>query len=180
MDQAEREQIRELLIQGLSSEEVARRLGISKMSVAAVKAHMTRDASPGPDLDGEKADLVHLKFGLERDMQLALRGDIHQLNRALRIVDEGKERVVAAGRIDILAEDDQGFVVIELKAGEAPETIITQILSYIESLKRETGRPARGIVIAREFSTRVRLASAAAGLQLLTYEHRFTFKGDGA
>ena len=41
MDDSKRNRIRELIGQGLSSEHVARRLGVPKMRVAAVKAHIT-------------------------------------------------------------------------------------------------------------------------------------------
>jgi hypothetical protein len=125
----------------------------------------------------EIEDAEDLKFGLERDMQDALRGNIAQLDPSLRIVDEGRERHVEAGRIDILAEDDAGArVVIELKSGEAPDSVITQLLSYIGSLQAEDdSRPVRGVLIARSFSKRVRLAAQAAGVQLVEYGFNFSF-----
>jgi len=95
----------------------------------------------------------------------------------LRIADEGKERFVDGrrGRIDILAEDDQGLVVIELKANEAPETAITQVLYYVGALARETSRPVRGVLVAHEFSDRVKFAAEAGRVRLVKYEHRFSF-----
>jgi Endonuclease NucS len=182
----ERLQIRDLLSQGLSSDEVSRRLGVPKMRVAAIKAHITMgtyaDASAAAsDLDvadlDDAADAADLKFGLERDMQEALRRNIHQLDSRLRVVDEGREKHVEAGFIDILAEDDQGqLVVIELKSAEAPESAVTQVLSYIGSLQlSEPSRRVRGVLIARDFSTRVRLAARAAGIQPFSYGYNFTF-----
>ena len=178
-------EIRELLAQGLATDEVAGRVGVPRNRVNAVKAHMTmgtyeRTGAGGVpairDLE-EAADAADLKFGLERDMQDALRREIQQLDPSLRIVDDGKERQVEAGFIDILAEDDEGaLVVIELKSGEAPETAITQLLSYIGSLRAEdASRTVRGILVAREFSTRSKLAAQAADLQLVTYGYNFTF-----
>lgn len=116
-------------------------------------ASLTRGSSLSEANEEEIEDAADLKFGLERDMQDALRGNIGQLDPSLRIVDEGKERRVEAGRIDILAENDAGVrVVIELKSGEAPDTVITQLLSYIGSLQAEDdSRPVRGILIARSF-----------------------------
>lgn len=118
-----------------------------------------------------------LKFGLERDMQEALRRNVHQLDPLLRVVDDGRERRVEAGFIDILAEDDrEALVVIELKSGEAPESAVTQVLSYIGSLQAEDEpRAVRGILIARNFPTRVRPAARAAGIQLVEYGFSFTF-----
>lgn len=110
-------------------------------------------------------------------MQDALRGNIGQLDPSLRIVDEGKERHVEAGRIDILAEDDAGArVVIELKSGDAPDAAIAQLLSYIGSLQAEDdSRPVRGMLIARSFSKRMMLAAQAAGIQLVEYGFSFSF-----
>jgi len=185
MDGSIKNQIRELLESGLAPDEVSRRLGVPKGTVSAVKAHITMGSyvggAAGPRLSesdvAEIEDAGNLKFGLERDMQSALRQNIHQLDPTLRIIDEGKERRVDAGFIDILAADEAGsVVVIELKSGEAPETAITQLLSYIGSLRIEDdSRSVRGMLIARGFSTRVRLAAHAAGIQLVAYGFNFSF-----
>jgi hypothetical protein len=140
-------------------------------------ASLTKGSSLSEADVEEIEDAADLKFGLERDMQDALRGNIDQLDPSLHIVDEGRERYVEAGRIDILAEDDAGTrVVIELKSGEAPDAAITQLLSYLGSLQAEDdSRPVRGILIARSFSKRVRLAAEAAGIQLVEYGFTFSF-----
>lgn len=134
MDDGVRAQVRELLETGSPTEEVARQLGVPRGRVSAVKAHLTM-GTYGASTSGvgslsetdveEIEDATRLKFGLERDMQEALRRNIHQLDPALHIIDEAKERRVASGFIDILAEDDQGsLVVIELKSGKAPESAV--------------------------------------------------------
>ena len=174
----------ELLADGLPTEEISRRLGLSKQTVAAYRAHVTMgtyaERAETLEVLEETEDARNLKFGLERDMQQALRSHIDQLDPDLRIVDEGKERHVSAGFIDILAEDQSGLLVaIELKSGEAPDSAITQLLSYIGSLQEETKQQVRGILVAREFSTRVRYAARAAGIQLVAYGYNFTFSTVG-
>lgn len=146
VDEDERGQILALLSQGLSSRDIGRRLGVSPGRVAAIKAHNTMGTYQGDRLAEDVADLeevvdaADLKFGLERDMQDALRRNIEQLDPGLRIIDGGTERRVEAGFIDILAEDEEGsLVVIELKSGEAPEGAVTQVLSYIGSLQAIEG-----------------------------------------
>jgi RecB family endonuclease NucS len=171
-------QVFALLGEGLTTHEVAERLGVSWQTVAGYKGAYPAGAvatdAAGAIAEAESAQ--NLKFGLERDMQNALRTNIDQLDASLRIVDEGKERQVAAGFIDILAEDDKGsLVVIELKAAEAPDAAVTQLLSYIGSLKGETPGSVRGILIARGFSPRIRLAASAADIQLVEYGFDFTF-----
>jgi len=184
-DQAAR--ILELVETGFSSAEVAAQLGISEGMVRAIKAHRTMgtyDTLQKAGIDGpagepqEVARAANLKFGLERDMQNALRAHMEQLDPKLTIVDGGKERAVNGGYIDILAEDDRGgLVVIELKSADAPDSAITQILSYIGALREEDrDRPVRGVLIARSFSTRVRLAAAASGVHLVEYGYEFSFK----
>jgi len=184
MNEAERTSIIELLSQGLSTESVADRLRLSKGRVAAVKAHLTMGSYQSrvkvgaldvTDLE-EVTDAAELKFGLERDMQSALRDNIHQLDPSLRIVDGGKERRVESGFIDILAEDHTGsLVVIELKSGAAPESAMAQILSYIGALGAEQDQPVRGVLIAHEFSSRMKLAARAADVMLVQYGYSFTF-----
>ena len=61
---------------------------------------------------------AEVTFGLERDLQTALRSNIQQLESGLQVADGGKERTCDAGRIDITARDAQGLtVVIELRRG---------------------------------------------------------------
>ena len=186
MDQELRDRILERLDAGLSSEQVARELGVPRASVSAVKAHVTMGSYAGPagaaglsnaDVE-ELEDAADLKFGLERDMQDAIRRNIGQLDPQLSVVDDGRERRVAAGFIDILAEDGVGrLVVMELKAGDAPDSAITQLLAYIGSLQEEEpDREVRGMLVARGFPKRVRLAARAAGIELLTYGFSFTFE----
>jgi hypothetical protein len=177
----------ELAAEGLPNEEVAQRLreelgvDIKPGTISAWKAHHTMGTYAA---DGGVAAAVEevegardLKFGLERDMQVALRENIGQLDPNLRIVDGGTERHVATGRIDILAEDRDGsLVVIELKADDARDSALTQVLGYVGALKEEEGRnDVRGVLVAREFSSRLLYAARAAGVNLVRYGYSFTF-----
>ena len=74
-----------------------------------------------PIKDVEEAVNEHGQlFGLERDLQAALRRTIEQLEPGLEIIDDGAERSVSSGFIDITARDAGGsIVVIELKTGTA-------------------------------------------------------------
>ena len=47
-------------------------------------------------------------FGLEKDMQDIIRENIAQLDPTLEIIDNGLERKVKSGFIDILAKDKEG------------------------------------------------------------------------
>jgi len=138
-----------------------------------------RPQDPLPNEDGEiQEEAEDIIFGVERDLQIALRKNIEQLEPGLEVVDGGSERTVEAGRIDITAEDkEKKQVVIELKAGTAKPESIAQILAYMSSLSQEVGRPTKGILVAADFHPRVILAAKAVpNLQLKKYSFNFTFR----
>ncbi len=130
---------------------------------------------PLPD-DAEEAE-QGLRFGLERELQGALRANIHQLEQGLVIAEDGIEHRVDAGRIDIVATDAQGrLVVIELKAGTAQPESVTQLLAYMGTLDNPQNRPVRGILVAHDFAPRVRYAARAVpSITLRSYSFKFAF-----
>jgi|LakMenE18May11ns_1017448.scaffolds.fasta_scaffold9736119_1 hypothetical protein len=123
-------------------------------------------------------ELTEISFGLEKDLQTALRKNIISLGADLKIIDGGNERTTEAGRIDITAKDkNDTTVVIELKAGMAKPEVIAQTLSYMTALKREGHASIRGIIIANSFQDRVKLAAEAIdNLELVEYAFQFSFK----
>ena len=105
----------------------------------------TSKPPPPPPL-GE--DAPGQRMGLERDLQIALRSKIEQLDPGLTVIDNGAERSVDSGRIDITARDSWGTtVVIELKTGVAGQKAVAQILSYMGDVSEEDG-DVRGILVA--------------------------------
>ncbi|MBM3129401.1 MAG: DUF91 domain-containing protein [Chloroflexi bacterium] len=130
------------------------------------------------DVEEEVIEAEEITFGLERDLQVALRANIEQLESGLRIIDGGKERVTEEGRIDITAEDKRGnIVVIELKAGGAKPAIVAQVLSYVSEVAESDKKPVRGILVAGGFHKRVILAARAVpNLQLKKYSFLFAFE----
>ena len=80
--------------------------------------------------------------------------------------DEGKDGVeyqTGVGRIDILAVDAQGsMVVIELKVSKGPDSVVGQLMRYKGWLKRHRaeGASVRGIIVASHISDRIRYAVA--------------------
>jgi hypothetical protein len=118
------------------------------------------------------------RLALERDMQTALRRDLGSLEPGLRIIDDGAERAVSTGFVDILAEDASGtVVVIELKAGRSDARVVGQTLGYMGDLMVEDPeKPVRGIIVAHEFDPRTRAAARAVpNLRLFRYAVSFAF-----
>jgi len=131
----------------------------------------------------EEASLT-ASISLERDLERSLLADLEQLEPGLKLYE--KEGVIGhkldtgvVGRLDILAIDSKGgFVVIELKAGEASERVCGQILRYMGWVKRELaeGKPVRGIVVASDFHERVEYAAEAMpDVNLKRYEVYFRY-----
>ena len=128
---------------------------------------------PVVDDDGARERL----FGLERDLQAALRDCIEQLEPGLEITDGGAERSVASGFIDITAKAPDGtVVVIELKAGAARREAIGQILSYMGDIADEEPGRVRGILVAGDFNDKARAAARVVPtLSLRRYRVTFEF-----
>jgi hypothetical protein len=119
------------------------------------------------------------KFGLERDMQAALRKNIEALEAGLQITDDGAERAVFSGFIDILCVDSGGVpTVIELKAGKTDARVVGQVLGYMGDLIHEDdAKHVRGIIVAHEFDKRTVSASRAIpNLKLFKYSIAFKFE----
>ncbi len=130
------------------------------------------------DLAGKVDEEVGQRIGLERDMQAALRIEIAQLDPGLTIIDDGAERSVDSGFIDITARDASGTtVIIELKAGPAGQRAIAQILSYMGDVaaEEESGN-VRGILVASSFDAKAKAAARMVpSLILRKYSVRFLF-----
>jgi RecB family endonuclease NucS len=111
-------------------------------------------------------------FRYERELQDAIRRQLAMVEPGLVEADGGHERSVATGKIDIVARDQAGhFVVIELKAGPCPHGALEQVLAYSSDLEAETGTPCRAILVASQFSDRIRAAAKRArDVSLITYE----------
>lgn len=128
-------------------------------------------------------DAIDTSLSLESDLGKYLLADLSQLEPGLRLYNEnglsGQQLdAQAAGRIDILAVDkDNNLVVIELKAGEADRQVCGQIQAYMGWVEESLAgsRKVRGIIIANEFSERLRLA-AKMGREVSLKRYRVSFK----
>ncbi len=122
--------------------------------------------------DTQAADAKQFRY--EREMQESVRRQLDQIEPGLVEADGGHERSVATGKIDVLARDLAGhFVVIELKAGPCPHGALEQVLAYSTDLEAETGTPCRAVLVAYQFSERIKAAAKRArDISLVTYERQ--------
>ena len=149
---------------------------------AAVRYEKFRDEIGDGELEtpgSKEADAEEVpgqRMGLERDLQIALRSKIEQLEPGLTVIDDGAERSVDSGFIDITARDSSGAtIVIELKAGVAGQRAVAQILSYMGDVAEEDSG-VRGILVASGFDAKALAASRMVpSLILRKYSVRFAF-----
>lgn len=95
-------------------------------------------------------------FGEEEDLKQAILKRPEVIEEGLKIIET--ERKVSTGYIDILAKDLNGVLtVIELKKITAGEEAVAQLLSYVNSLRKETGQNVRGVLVAPKFTKRALL-----------------------
>lgn len=136
----------------------------------------TKDHSKTFDLTSPTEESSQ-RLSLERDMQAALRRNITSLDQHLKIIDDGVERAVVSGLIDITCEDDSSLVVVELKAGKADSRAIGQILGYMGDLQEEeSGKTVKGILVAHDFDQRAKSAARVVPtLTLKKYDIEFKF-----
>lgn len=137
----------------------------------------TKMVADPPSTNGGSTEVQRLS--LERDMQIALRRSIGALEDGLTIIDDGIERGVLSGYIDILCRDDAGrLVVVELKAGKADSRVIGQTLGYMgDLLEEEATENVRGIIVAHDFDQRTKSAAKAVpSLSLYRYSISFVFE----
>ena len=129
----------------------------------------------------EIEDTIEASLSLEKDLHSYLAARIEKIEEGLSVVEDGVEFQTDAGRIDILARDNNdGLVIIELKAGKAKDNALGQILGYMGCISTSNDfqkSSVRGILIASGFEQRVVYAAKALpNLKLVKYQLSFEFQ----
>jgi len=131
-------------------------------------------------VEDEIAGSIEFGVSLERDLHKYLEHHLDRIEPGLRLVANGIEHSVEAGRIDILATDkDDRLVVIELKAGTAGDAALGQLLGYMGFMATENqpNRQVRGILVAFDFEPRVIFAvKDLPKVSLCKYALSFSFE----
>ena len=124
-------------------------------------------------------DSLEASISVERDLQDYLEQRLTELEPGLKLHNNGIEYDTDAGKIDILAVDNEGaLVVIEIKSGKAKDNALGQILGYIGCLysSRHDQKDIRGILVASGFDQRVIYAAKQLkNIKLVAYKLSFSF-----
>jgi RecB family endonuclease NucS len=124
------------------------------------------------------------EFAFERDLRNYLVKNLALIEPGLRLYDEegitGVEFPVGGRFIDILAIDKDGcYVVVELKVSRGYDRVVGQLLRYMGWVEQnmETSQPVRGIIVAKEITSDLKLAaSRVSGVRLIEYEISFKLR----
>ena len=90
---------------------------------------------------------------------------------------DGVEYPTEVGRIDVLAQDEEGnFVVFELKLDKGPDRALGQILRYMGWVKRKiaNSKQTYGVIVAKRVDKKLRYAiNVTENIELFEYELDF-------
>jgi len=104
-------------------------------------------------------------YGTERDY-------VRELIKNPSIIEKGfklskNERVTVAGSIDISGVDSEGKpVVVEVKRSKATPHDVVQLKRYVDSVKKKTNQPVRGILVCPSSSSKARRLILEYGLEI--------------
>lgn len=152
------------------------------------KGNVNGEATGGPEglsTDEIMSDKAASEFAYEKDLQSFLSKNLFLIEPGLRLFeDEGINGLEfpAGGRlIDILAVDkNNNYVVIELKVSRGYDRVVGQILRYIAWIEKhhaDPGQSVRGIIIAKEITDDLLLAtSRVKDIDLFEYELSVSLK----
>lgn len=133
---------------------------------------------PGPGAESTS------EFAYEHDLRDYLARNLHLIDPTLHLYEDegikGIEFPVGGRFIDILAKDDHGYVVIELKVSKGYDRVVGQLLRYVAWIKHhhaEAGQPVRGVIVAKAISEDLLLAcSEVPSVSLFEYDLSVSLK----
>jgi len=131
-------------------------------------------------LTPEDAESIE-KAQIEKDIETFYYAHPEMLEEGLIVRDDGRQFPTPIGRIDLLCLSQEGeYVVVEVKAQEARDSVFGQILRYIGWVHRnipEAKDNVRGIILASEFPETARYSRI--GLLKPNYQEFIQFRKHG-
>lgn len=98
-------------------------------------------------------------FGPEKESQI--QDWVVNNIKTLDLFNPRKEVRTSVGRVDVLAESEEGEAIIEIKQGRAGDRALGQLLGYVGARQEEIGEDVEGILVAEAFTSRLQVAASA-------------------
>lgn len=152
----------------------------------SVKSGIFAQLKEKSEISQEFDENSNFKFSFERDLEDHLVQNLGSLEEGLNLHSNngktGKQFNTPVGRIDILAQDKKGdLVVIELKMGLVGSDVLAQIMPYIGWIEENlsSGKSVRAIIVGSDFDKKLKYAVYGLPITLKKYEVRFEFEDIG-
>jgi hypothetical protein len=129
------------------------------------------------DQEAAEGEYDEASISMERDLEEHLVKNIGGLEPGLTFQE--RQMKTDVGRIDILAKDKQGtLVVVEIKVGEAKDSAVGQVTRYMGWISKNKAKATvRGMLVASEFSEGTMYsARIVPNLSLVKFKVRFEFE----
>ena len=125
--------------------------------------------------EAEKVDLARegfLDFG-ESEIQRYIKNNFSEIGEELKLLDD--EYPTSVGDADFVASDGKKTVVIEVKMGTAKDDSIGQLLGYMNAIRDKEKKDVYGMLIAEDFSPRVKMAAKSDDVKLKKFRAKLEF-----
>lgn len=122
------------------------------------------------------------KIDLERDgfldfkqteIQRYIKNNFSELKGGLKLIED--EYPTSVGNADFVAKDGEKIAVIEVKMGTAQDDAIGQLLGYMNAIREKKEQNVYGILVAEDFSPRVRMAAKSDDVKLIKFKGKLEF-----
>jgi hypothetical protein len=117
---------------------------------------------------------------LKKNMQLFLSETLDRLEPGLKpVVEEDLDVLIMAGKIDLLATDRNGTIVVaKIIDDSAPTTTLDQLFKSMALIENELGEKSiRGLIIAEKFDQEIiRAAEKEPNVSLIKYRVHYDFE----
>ncbi|MBW8002051.1 MAG: AlwI family type II restriction endonuclease [Planctomycetes bacterium] len=154
---------------------------ISAIEDAKTKEEVQAVVDENMEYIGEDEKQAIERAQVEKGIETFYCENIGMLESGLTVVEDGRQFSTPIGRIDLLCRsEDGGYVVVEIKAQEARDSVFGQILRYIGWVHRNIGdaeNNVRGIILASQFPESARYSRI--GLLKTDYQSFIKFKEHG-
>jgi len=93
-----------------------------------------------------------------------------------RLISVEREYSTSVGFVDLFGKDaEDNFVIIEVKIGTANDSSVGQLIGYMNAIRSKEKKKVRGILVAEDFTERVKEAVKSDDIKLVEFKTKLEF-----